>query len=116
VTVGLLLAGASLMLVAAVGLLRFPDVYTRLSATSKAGTLGAALLLAGAAAAFEDRAIAGRALVTLGLVYLTAPIAAHRIGRAAWRSGVRPWRGTVVDDLGPPPGAADRPSIEKRNQ
>jgi multicomponent Na+:H+ antiporter subunit G len=111
VTAGLLLAGAVLMLVAAVGLVRFPDVYSRMSATSKAGTLGAALLLAGAAWHFGD-AVAGRAVVTLVFVYVTAPIAAHRIGRAAWRSGVRPWRGTVVDDLGsPPPGAASGPGI-----
>lgn len=111
-TAALLLGGALLMLLAALGVLRLPDVYARLSATSKAATLGVALTLAGAAWHFGRLDIAGRALVTVVFVYLTAPVAAHHIGRAAWRSGVRPWSGTATDELGPPPsaqGAGERP-------
>lgn len=97
----LMLAGALLMLLAAIGVVRLPDVYSRMSATSKAATLGVALVLLGAAWHFGDWAVAGRALVTVVFLYLTAPVAAHRIGRAAYRSGVRPWSGTVANELPP---------------
>jgi len=102
VTGALLLAGASLMLLAAVGVLRLPDVYSRMSATSKSATLGVALVLFGAAWHFGGADLAGQALVTVVFLYLTTPIAAHRIARAAWKSGVRPWPGTRVDELAPP--------------
>jgi multicomponent Na+:H+ antiporter subunit G len=99
----LLLTGAVLMLLAALGVLRLPDVYSRMSATSKSATLGVALALLAAAWHFGTAQVAGQALVTALFVYLTTPIAAHRIARAAWRSGVRPWSGTRTDELGPPP-------------
>ena len=101
----LLLAGASLMLLAAVGVLRLPDVYSRMSATSKSATLGVALVLFGAAWHFGSAAVAGQTLVTVVFLYLTTPIAAHRVARAAWKSGVSPWAGTRTNELGPPPEA-----------
>jgi multicomponent Na+:H+ antiporter subunit G len=100
------------MLLAALGLLRLPDVYARMSATSKSATLGVALVLVGAALRFGDVQVAGQALVTALFVYLTTPIAAHRIGRAAWRNGVRPWSGTRPDELGPPPEEPAGPANE----
>jgi len=109
-TGALLLAGASLMLLAAVGVLRLPDVYSRMSATSKSATLGVALVLFGAAWHFGSADLAGQALVTVVFLYLTTPIAAHRIARAAWKSGVRPWPGTRTNELGPPPEAAGQRS------
>jgi multicomponent Na+:H+ antiporter subunit G len=112
VTGALLLVGALLMLLAALGIVRLPDVYSRMSATSKSATLGVALALLGAAWHFGSAREAGQALVTALFVYLTTPIAAHRIARAAWKSGVRPWSGTRTDELGPPPeeeDAADGP-------
>jgi multicomponent Na+:H+ antiporter subunit G len=98
----LLVLGSAFMLLAALGLLRLPDVYTRMSATSKAATLGAALLLVGAALHFGSVAVAGRALVIAVFLFLTAPIAAHLIGRAAYRRGSPLWEGTVADELGRP--------------
>lgn len=105
-TGALLVVGALLMLLAALGLVRLPDVYSRMSATSKSATLGVALVLIGAAWHFGDWQIAGQAVVTALFLYLTTPIAAHRIARAAWRSGARPWDGTQTDELGPPPEGA----------
>jgi multicomponent Na+:H+ antiporter subunit G len=93
----LLIAGGLLMLIAALGVLRLPDVYLRMSAATKAATLGVALVLLGAAWHFGSLALAGRALVTVFFVYLTAPVAAYRIGRAAWRTGVPPSEGTRID-------------------
>jgi multicomponent Na+:H+ antiporter subunit G len=96
----LLVAGAFFMLLAGVGLVRLPDLYTRMSATSKAATLGASLVLAGAAVHFGAAAVAGKAVVIVAFLFLTAPLAAHAIGRAGYRRGSRPWEGTVADELG----------------
>lgn len=103
-TGALVLAGALLMLLAAIGVLRFPDVYSRMSATSKSATLGVAFVLFAAAWHFRSAQVAGQALVTVVFLYLTTPVAAHRIARAAWKSGVPPWQGTATNDLGPPQG------------
>lgn len=96
----LLVSGAVFMLLAGIGLLRLPDFYTRMSATSKAATLGASLVLLGAALHFGTAAAAGRALVIVAFLFLTAPLAAHAIGRAGYRRGSPAWEGTVVDELG----------------
>jgi len=96
----LLVLGALFMLLAGIGLLRLPDLYTRMSATSKAATLGASLVLLGAALHFGTAAAVGRALVIVAFLFLTAPLAAHAIGRAGYRRGSPPWEGTVADELG----------------
>jgi len=96
----LLVAGALFMLLAGVGLVRLPDLYTRMSATSKAATLGASLVLLGAALNFGTAAVAGRAIVIVAFLFLTAPVAAHAIGRAGYRRGSPLWTGTVADELG----------------
>jgi len=96
---GLMALGALLTLLAGLGLVRMPDLYTRMSATSKASTLGAALLVLGAALVFGTEPSVARAIAVIAFVMLTAPIAAHRIGRAGYVTGVRPWEGTHHDDL-----------------
>ena len=95
----LLVSGALFMLLAAVGLVRLPDLYTRMSATSKAATLGASLVLLGAAVHFGTAAAAGKAVVIVAFLFLTAPVAAHAIGRAGYRRGSPLWEGTVTDEL-----------------
>lgn len=105
------LAGALFMALAAFGLLRMPDVYLRLSATSKSSTLGVALLLSGASLFFGQRQVTLRAAAIVLFVFLTAPVASHIIGRAARRAGVRQWKGAIRDDMGgQPSGAASRQS------
>lgn len=96
----LMLGGTAFMLVAAIGLLRFPDLYTRMHAVTKAGTLGIGLVLLSAAVAFADVSVAGRALVALLFVLLTAPVSAHMIGRAGYLGKVSLWEGTAFDDWG----------------
>lgn len=95
----LVLLGAGLMLLAGIGLQRFPDVLTRANAAAKATGLGLAVLLAGAALALSSP----RALVVLGLAVLvqlgTSPVSGHVIARAAYRSGAPLWEGTVADEL-----------------
>lgn len=95
----LMLFGAFFMFLAGIGMLRMPDLFLRMSSTAKAGTLGAGLLLLAAAIHFGDFAIATRALAIIVFLMLTAPVAAHMIGRAAYFDGVPLWKGTVRDDL-----------------
>jgi len=95
----LLLTGSIFMLVAAVGLVRMPDLFLRMSAATKASTLGILCVLGGAAIHFGDAVVTLRTLAIALFLYLTAPIAAHMIGRAASADpSVRLWEGSVVDE------------------
>lgn len=78
----LVLGGAGFTLVAAIGILRLPDLLTRMHASTKAGTLGAMLVLAALALHFGQTAITAKAVAAVLFLMLTAPIAAHMIGRA----------------------------------
>lgn len=91
--------GAFLILVAAIGVYRMPDIYMRLAASSKAATLGAVCVLIALAIHFFTVGIAARSFATILFLFLTAPIAAHMIGRAAYITGCPLWKGTVLDEL-----------------
>lgn len=95
----LLLSGGFFVLVAAVGILRLPDILMRMHASTKAGTLGAGLILLAVAFTYAEIGIVSRAVATIVFILLTAPVAAHAIGRAAYKSGITFWKGTIVDDL-----------------
>lgn len=91
----LLILGALLMLIAAIGVVRMPDLLLRSSAASKATTLGAASLLLATALAFGELGITGRMLAVIAFLFLTTPVATHMLARAATRCGVVLWQGTV---------------------
>ncbi len=95
----LLLSGGVLALIAAIGILRMPDLFTRMHATSKSSTLGVGLILLAVVFYFGSLDIALRALLVIGFMLLTAPIAAHVIARAAYARRVSMWRGSVIDEL-----------------
>jgi len=80
-----LLSGAFFMLVAAIGILKLPDLYQRLHASSKAATLGVALLLLGAALHSGDMGVISRCFIAIVFFMLTAPVGAHLITRAAYK-------------------------------
>lgn len=82
-----LLLGAFLCLAAAIGLLRFPDVLTRMHAGAKPQTLGLLLILAGVGVSLREPAIFGVLLLIAVLQLLTAPVSAHMVGRTAFRTG-----------------------------
>lgn len=83
VLVGLfLLAGAGFVLIAAIGIVRLPDLLTRMHASTKAGTLGALLVLVGLALYAGTSEVVSKVVATSLFLLLTAPIAAHMIGRA----------------------------------
>jgi multicomponent Na+:H+ antiporter subunit G len=95
----LLGVAVGLLLVAAIGLLRMPDVFLRMSATSKAASLGAGCALLAVAVATEDASITLRGLAGVVFLWVTTPVASHMIGRAAYLAGVPLWRGTRCDEL-----------------
>ena len=95
----LLLVGATFLLLAAVGVVRMPDVFLRMSAATKAATLGIACMLVAVAVHFPGLGITTRALAAIAFFYFTAPVAAHMIGRAAYFIGVSLWDRTVRDEL-----------------
>ncbi|WDZ78876.1 monovalent cation/H(+) antiporter subunit G [Ensifer adhaerens] len=95
----LLIVGAIFSLLAAVGILRFPDLYTRMHAASKAGTIGSGLLLLAAGVHSVDAAILIRALAGFFFFVLTAPISAHLLAKAAHQAGYKLTKLSVVDQL-----------------
>ena len=99
VTAGLLFVGTLFTLLAAIGILRMPDVFMRMQVATKAATLGVACVALAAAVHFGDLATTARALLIVLFLFLTAPVAAHTIGRAAYVAGAQLWEGTIVDEL-----------------
>ncbi len=87
------------MFLAGWGLVRMPDIFLRMSAATKASTLGAGFMLLGVAIHYSELGIISRALATIVFIFLTAPVAAHRIARAAYFDNVPIWSGTQVDEL-----------------
>lgn len=98
VTAVLWLAGSLFALLAAVGVLRMPDVFTRMQASTKAATLGLGCLLVGAALQMADFAAFIRLASIGAFVLLTTPVAAHVIARASYVAEVPLWTGTVLDE------------------
>lgn len=87
-----LLLGTFFILSASIGIVRFPDLYTRLHAATKASTLGISFVLIGAFLFLymEHSLVSGKLLLAIVFLLLTAPVSAHMISRAAHRQGVKP--------------------------
>lgn len=113
----LVLAGVALSLMAGIGLQRFPDVFARMHAATKPATLGLVLVLAAAALRVADPGDVAKLALVAALQFVTAPVGAHMVGRAAYRAGTELSPATIVDELAsaPPagddgPGRGDRPA------
>lgn len=94
----LLLIGAILGLLAAIGVLRFPDTFLRMQASSKASTLGLACLLMGTALQFPDVSTIIRLGSIAAFVMLTAPLSAHVVARASLHRKTPLWEGTALNE------------------
>jgi multicomponent Na+:H+ antiporter subunit G len=103
--------GPAFALLAAVGVLRMPDVFTRMQASTKASTFGLGCVLAGAAVQFGDFASFIRLASIGAFVLFTTPVAAHVIARAAYLADVPLWSGTTRDERREGSEAADRAII-----
>ncbi len=92
--------GTFFLISGSIGILRFPDVYTRLHAATKSSTLGVAGIMIGAFLFLyvEHDIVSGKLLLGILFVLLTAPVSGHMISRAAYRSGVPLWENSVKDE------------------
>ena len=99
VAVVLLLAGSFLCLTAGLGLVRFPDVLTRMHAGTKPQVLGILLIMVGGAIRLEGWSAIWMLLLVAVFQMLTAPVAAHMVGRAGYRTGKVRNDLLVVDEL-----------------
>lgn len=94
-----MIVGATFMLFAAVGIVRMPDLFSRMQAATKTSTLGAGSMFLGVAVFYGDLGIVSRSILVIAFMFLTLPVSAHMIARAAYFVGVPLWKGTVVDEL-----------------
>jgi multicomponent Na+:H+ antiporter subunit G len=108
----LLLTASAFLLLAGVAVLRLPDLFMRLSASSKAVSLGAGVLFAAVAVYFGETGVVTRSIAGMAFFLLTSPVAAHVMARAGSHIGIPFWRNTVnappsrattPDQDGPPP-------------
>jgi len=95
----LVAVGLFFMLVAAIGFVRLPDLFSRLHVTGVLDTLGAPLVLLGAAVWIGPSLTAGKLLLAIVFLYLTSPLVGHLLSRAAIESGIRP---RVIEDQSEP--------------
>lgn len=99
IIISLLIIGAVFILLSGIGLIRMPDLYTRMSATTKASTLGVGCVVLGTVLYFGEIGLISRGIIIILFITLTAPVAAHMIGRAAYIQKTPLWKGTKFDHL-----------------
>ena len=99
VAAALLIVGAMLAVIAAIGLQRFPDVFARMHAATKPATLGLVSILVAAGLRLDERRDITKVVLVVALQFLTAPLSAHMVGRAAYRAGTELSEGTAIDEL-----------------
>ena len=80
-----------------IGLVRLPDVYNRIQSSTKCVTVGTCFILAGSLVLLGSLPGTIKGILCIAFILITAPTAAHALARAAHRSGVRLWEGSVVD-------------------
>jgi multicomponent Na+:H+ antiporter subunit G len=103
--------GALLTLIAAVGILRFPDVLTRMHSATKPQSLGLLLILAGLGLRLRDSGSIGLLALVALFQLVTTPVASHMVGRAAFRAGQIRQDLLIVDEL--TSGPDDRPTADR---
>lgn len=99
VTAFFLLCSAVFSFIAAIGIVRMPDLFTRMQAAAKTGTLGVGCALLALTFHFADVGVTTRAALVILFLFLTAPIAAHLIARAGYITGLPLWEGSVTDEM-----------------
>jgi len=101
VTAAFVIIGACFMLISAIGILRLPDFYIRMSAITKAGTLGVGFIVLGIGLHFNEMTVLIKSLSIIFFILLTSPVAAHVISQAAAKSKIPFWKHTDLEDYNP---------------
>ncbi|MCB0824938.1 MAG: monovalent cation/H(+) antiporter subunit G [Armatimonadetes bacterium] len=91
--------GTAFCFLGALGLLRMPDFYSRMQATTKGTTLGVGLVMIGVALFFREGPAVTRAIALVLFLFATAPVGGHMVARAAYILGVPLWPGTKSDAM-----------------
>lgn len=92
-------SGVAFMVLSSFGMLRMPDLYTRIHAAAKAGTVGVIGVLLAVAVHSQDILTAAKMFALIGFFLLTAPVGSHMIDRAAYLTHVETSDTTLIDDL-----------------
>ena len=85
------LLGAALVFIGAVGVVRMPELFTRMHAAGVIDSLGAALVLIGVGVVEGFTTTTTRLLMVLAFVWITSPTTSHALAKSAWAAGQRPW-------------------------
>ena len=113
-TIVLLITGTAFALLASIAVVRMPHLYTCMHGATKCATLGVACTILATAIRIADIETTTVAILVVGFLFLTAPVAAHMIGRAAHRQQVPKWSGSVVDESPLANAATMRPRSRRR--
>jgi len=107
-----IILGAIITLIATIGAIRFPDVYTRNHAISKSTTLGVMTILIGVLLYFIlfEGHFNSRLVLAILFIFMTAPVSGHLIGRAAYNTGIKLADQSVTDEL-----SRDRKKLEQKS-
>lgn len=97
ITIILILTGIFFNFAGCIGLIRFPDVYNRLQASTKCVTLGTCLILIAVVVQFGWNSMSIKAVICSIFILMTAPTAAHAISRGSHRAGFSLWNGSIMD-------------------
>ena len=92
--------GVIFMLISAVGLVRLPDVFSRMHAAGKASTVGVSCLLLAAGVHFWNQDLFFRMVLLIALIFATAPISTSAMARAAYKTGSRKGLRLQIDEMG----------------
>ena len=103
-----LVLGLFFMLVGAIGIVRFPDTYNRLHASSKCGTLGLLGLLLGAVFFLGSLAVVAKAALTMVFAFVALPVGSHILAKAAHLNKAEQWEKTLSDELEEDQAAPDQ--------
>ncbi len=95
----LLIAGSFFIMLAALGILKFPDLYTRMHAASKAVSFGSGLMLLATVLYFKSWFVAVEAILIILFIFLTTPVASHMISRVAYLLKIPLWEKSTIDEL-----------------
>lgn len=111
-----LIAGSFFIMLAALGILKFPDLYTRMHAASKAVSFGSGLMLLATVLYFKNWFVAVEAILIILFIFLTTPVASHMISRVAYLLKIPLWEKSTIDELKSKSWLQDQPSQPKNEE
>lgn len=94
-----LILGAMFILISSIGILRLPDLFMRMHATTKTNSIGITLILIATLMAFPQLTIVLKGLLAIVFIFLTAPLGAHMIGKAGLITNIKKWHKHGRDDF-----------------